>query len=205
MIDFEFIRDNWLFIATGIGATLGVTIFSFLFATPIAAIVARGRRSSFLPIKALSTFYVLLIDGIPLLLQIFFIFLALPQLGIIFPGLAASLLVMTVNYSARMSEIFYARLVVTEESQGETWTSIIPSFANEFASMIKDSTLLSVTGFIHDVMWRATKVGRAEFKMLEALTIAIIIYLILITIVTLGGKFLKMILSTAKSGKESSI
>jgi len=201
MLDFEFIRDNWLFIATGIGATLGVTIFSFLLAAPIAAIVARGRRSTLLPIKAIFSLYVLLIDGIPLLLQIFFIFLALPQLGIVLPGLLASLLVMTVNYSSRMSEVFYVRLATTEKSQSETWFSIIPSLANEFTSLIKDSTLLSVAGFIHDVMWRATKVGRAEFKMLEALIIAVIIYFILITGITLGAKLFKLT-TTPKSSAE---
>jgi cystine transport system permease protein len=71
MLDFEFIRDNWLFIATGISTTLGIAIFSFLLVAPIALLVARARSSTLFPIKALSTLYVWLIDGIPLLLQIF--------------------------------------------------------------------------------------------------------------------------------------
>jgi hypothetical protein len=57
MLDFGFIRDNWLFIASGIGATLGVTIFSFLLAAPIAAIVGGGRRSTIIPIKAVFSLY----------------------------------------------------------------------------------------------------------------------------------------------------
>jgi His/Glu/Gln/Arg/opine family amino acid ABC transporter permease subunit len=86
MLDFEFIQDNWLFIAMGIGQTLSVAISSFLLAFPIAMMVTRGRRSTLLPVNVLSRFYVWLIDGIPLLLQIFFIFLALPQLGFSFQG-----------------------------------------------------------------------------------------------------------------------
>ena len=164
MFDFEFIRDNWLFIATGIGATLGIAIFSFLLATPMAMMVARGLRSTLFLIKALSTIYIWLIDGIPLLLQIYFIFLALPQLGIFLPGFGSAILVMAVNYSSRMSKIFYERFAATGKSQDETRPSLILPLTNEFTSMIKDSTLISVTGFIHDVLWRAARVGRADFK-----------------------------------------
>jgi polar amino acid transport system permease protein len=202
MFNFEFIRDNWLFVATGIGETLGVVIFSFLLAVPIAMTVAKGCCSTFLPINALSRFYVWLIDGIPLLLQIFFIFLALPQLRIFLPGFWAAVLVLAVNYGSRLSKIFYERF--TGKSQGEIWTSLLPPLTNELANMIKDSTLISVTGFLHDVMWRTTKVGRTEFHMLEAFTIAAIIYLILFTIVSLGGKALTTIMTTSESSSQVS-
>jgi len=204
MLDFGFIRDNWLFIASGIGATLGVTIFSFLLAAPIAAIVGGGRRSTIIPIKAVFSLYVLLIDGIPLYLQIFFIFLALPQLGIVFPGFVAALLVLTVNYSSRMSEVFYRLFTAEGDSQNKTLSAWITPFTNEFNNIIRDSALLSATGFIHEIMWRAIKVGRAEFKPLEALTIAAIIYLILITSITLGAKVVKLI-TTPKPSAETAL
>jgi len=205
MFDFEFIRENWLFIATGIGETLGVTIASFILTIPLAILVARGRRSTLLPIQALSAFYVWLTDGIPLLLQIFFIFLALPQLGIFLPGFGSAILVMAINYGSRMSEIFLARLPDTEESQGRTRISLIPLLTRELTSMIKDSTLISMTGFLHDVMWRATRVGRAEFKNLEAFIIAGIIYLILITSISLSTKILDHRMATAESSTTGSI
>lgn len=204
MLDFEFIRDNWLFIATGIGATLGIAIFSFLLATPIALLIARSRRSTSLPIKVLSTLYVWLIGGIPLLLQIFFIFLALPQLGIFLPGFGAAVFVMVVNYGAHTSNIFYERFAVAGKSKNETRLSLISPLANEFISMIKDSTLISVTGFIHDVLWRATKVGRADFKNLEAFSVAALIYLVLITAISLGAKILKGKMAVALSDTEGS-
>jgi polar amino acid transport system permease protein len=200
MSGFEFIRDNWLFIATGIGVTLGVALFSFLLATPIAMMAARGRRSTLLPIKLFSTFYVWLIDGIPLLLQIPFVFLALPQIGIALPGFWAGVLVLTVNYGSRMSKIFTERFATTGRSQGETWTAFIQPLTNEFTSIVKDSTLISLAGFIHDVYWRANRIGRAEFRNLEALTIAAIIYLMLITVISLGSKVLQVRMATAKSG-----
>ena len=82
----DFIRENWLYIATGLGATLGITVLSFLLATPLAILTASGRRAALWPVKALSAFYVWLVDGIPLLLQIPIVFFALPQIGIVLPG-----------------------------------------------------------------------------------------------------------------------
>jgi polar amino acid transport system permease protein len=137
-------------------------------------------------------------NGIPLLLQIFFIFLALPQLGIYLPGFWAGVLALAINYGARMSGNFYDRFANTEKNQDETQLSLIPVFANEFIGMIKDSTLISMTGFIHEAMWRATRVGRVEFKNLEAFIIAAIIYLILISIISYSVKLSKAIMPTAK-------
>jgi polar amino acid transport system permease protein len=126
------------------------------------------------------------LDGIPLLLQIFFIFLALPQLGIVLPGFWSAVLVLSLYYSARLSELFSARLVSLENIREGAWRALIPGIGSEFVAMIKDSTLISTTGFIYDVYWRARRVGRAEFHNLEALAIAAVIYLVLNTLISLG-------------------
>ena len=202
MLDFDFIRENWLYIATGIGATLGITVISFLFATPIAMMTARGRRSTLLPINALSTFYVWLLDGIPLLLQIFFIFLVLPRIGIILPGFWGAVLVLTLNYGSHMSKIFYERFANNGKSQGKFWIPLIQPLTDEFTSMLKDTTLIALTGFIHDVYWRATRMGRLEFKILEAYILATLIYLILITVISFGARMLNGSLKNTQSGSE---
>jgi polar amino acid transport system permease protein len=186
MLDFAFIRDNWLYIAMGLGATLGVTLVSLLIAIPLALLVAKGRRFSFLPFNALSTFYVYLADGVPLLVQIFFVFLALPQLGIILNGFWAAVSVLTVYYSARLSDVFYAHEASLGNIREADLRSLIPKIASEYVAMIKDTTLVTGTGFIHDVYWRAQQVGRAEFKNLEALVIAALIYLIVNTLISVS-------------------
>ena len=60
----------------------------------------------------------------------------------------------------------------------------IPPTGNEFIAMLKDSALVSATGFVHELMWRATRVGRAQFNNLEALIIAAIFYWIMTLIFT---------------------
>src|SRR6185295_14274169 len=123
-IDFEFIRNNMFFIAGGLGQTLIVAILSITLATILALLAALGRLSTIPPIYALSTFYVSLIRGTPLYLQIFFFFLALPQLGIFLSGTVAGVLALGLNYGAYMSEIFRAGLSSVGKGQREAAMAI---------------------------------------------------------------------------------
>ncbi|MGZ9166693.1 MAG: amino acid ABC transporter permease [Anaerolineales bacterium] len=203
-LDTEFIRKNVSFIAGGIGQTFLVSFLSIILATVLALLAALGRLSTIPPLYALSTFYVSLIRGTPLYLQIFFFFLALPQLGIVLSGLFAGVLALGLNYGAYMSEIFRAGLASVGKGQREAAIAIgmnarqtmqrvvlpqalrfaIPPIGNDFIAMTKDSALVSATGFVHEVMWRATRVGRAQFNNLEALIIAALFYWIMTIILT---------------------
>lgn len=200
-IDAEFIRKNALFIGSGIWQTLFISLVSILLAMILALLAALGRLSTIPPIYALSTFYVSLIRGTPLYLQIFFFFLALPQIEIagqriILPAIWSGILPLGLNYGAYMSETFRAGLSSVGKGQreaaaalgmtpGQTMRRIvlpqalrfaIPPMGNDFISMTKDSALVSATGFVHEIMFRATRVGRAQFNNLEALIIAAVFY-----------------------------
>jgi len=203
-LDTEFIRRNVSFIVGGLGQTLLVSFLSIILATILALLAALGRLSTIPPLYALSTFYVSLIRGTPLYLQIFFFFLALPQVGIILTGLFAGVLALGLNYGAYMSEIFRAGLSSVGKGQREAAIALgmnprqtmqrvvlpqalrfaIPPIGNDFIAMTKDSALVSATGFLHEVMWRATRVGRAQFNNLEALIIAAAIYWIMTIILS---------------------
>lgn len=203
-LDTNFMRDNLGFIAGGIWQTIYLSLLSISLATILALLAALGRLSTVPPIYALSTFYVSLIRGTPLYLQIFFFFLALPQLGIVLPGLWAGVLALGLNYGAYMSEIFRAGLASVGKGQREAAMALgmtptqtmrrivlpqalrfaIPPTGNEFIAMTKDSALVSATGFVHEIMWRATKVGRAQFHNLEALIMAALFYWVMTLILS---------------------
>jgi polar amino acid transport system permease protein len=203
-LDMDFFRVNFTFIAKGIPETLKVSAASILLAMVLALLAALGRLSTIPPVYALSTFYVSLIRGTPLYLQIFFFFLALPQVGINLPGFWAGVLALGLNYGAYMSEIFRAGLSSVGKGQHEAAIAIgmtprqtlqrivlpqalrfaIPPIGNDFIAMTKDSALVAATGFVHEIMWRATKVGRATFHSLEALIIAAIFYWFMTIILT---------------------
>ena len=167
-LDMDFFRVNFAFIARGIPETLKVSAASIILAMVLALLAALGRLSRIPPVYALSTFYVSLIRGTPLYLQIFFFFLALPQLGIILPGFWAGVLALGLNYGAYMSEIFRAGLGSVSKGQREAAIAIgmtprqtlqrivlpqalrfaIPPIGNDFIAMTKDSALVASTGFV---------------------------------------------------------
>ena len=198
-LDGSFIQEWAPFISEGVVVTLEICFVSICFASILALLAALGRLSHIAPLYALSTFYVSLIRGTPLLLQIFFFFLALPQLGIVLPGFVAGTIALSLNYGAYMSEIFRAGIqgvgkgqreaaLALGMTQGQTMRRIVlpqafrfvvPPVGNEFIAMLKDSSLVSTTGFVQDILWRAQKVGRANFHTLEALLVAAAWYWVL--------------------------
>lgn len=203
-LDPEFIGRWWPFIAQGATQTIYISFISIIFATLLALFAALARLSRISPVYALSTFYVSLIRGTPLFLQVMFFFLALPQMGIQLPGLWAGVLALGLNYGAYMSEIFRAGILSVSKGQREAALALgmtygkmmrrvvlpqalrfaIPPTGNEFIAMLKDSALVSATGFVHEIMWRATKVGRSNFRNLEALLIAAVFYWIMTLLFT---------------------
>lgn len=203
-LDRDFIRANIGFVAKGVWVTIALSLASIIIATILAVLTALGRLSSFPPIYALCTFYVSLMRGTPLYLQIFFFFLALPQLGIIMSGFWAGVTALSLNYGAYMSEIFRAALTSVGRGQREAATALgmtpsqtmrrvvlpqalrfaIPPIGNDFIAMTKDSALIAATGFVHELMWNAQAVGKMNLRNFEALLMAAVFYWIMTLIFT---------------------
>ncbi len=195
-LDLEFIQTWFRFISQGVPLTIGLSVASIIFAIILALLSALGQLSRIPPLVALSSFYVSLIRGTPLLLQIFFFFFALPQIGIKLSGLQAGITALSLNYGAYMSEIFRAGIESIGKGQSEAAIAlgmtrgqmmrriilpqalrlVIPPTGNEFVAMLKDSALVSTTGFVQEILWRAQKAGRQNFKTLEALVVAALWY-----------------------------
>ena len=200
----DFIKDYSPFIAKGIIQTILISITSIALAMVLALLSALARISNTAPLVAISTFYISLIRGTPLYLQVIFFFLALPQMGIFMSGFYAGVTALGLNYGAYMSEIFRAGILSVSKGQHEAATALgmntrqkmtyiilpqalrlaIPPMGNEYIAMLKDSALVSVTGFVHEILWRAQKVGRQKFKNLEALLVAAVFYWMLTLLFT---------------------
>lgn len=198
-LDWTFIRSHWFFIFNGVWLTILLSVLSIILATTLSLLGALGRLSRSPPAYALATFYISLIRGTPLLLQVVFFFLALPQLGIRLSGLSAGVLALGLNYGAYMTEIMRAGIQSVDAGQREAAEAVgmnqfqimrfivlpqalrlvIPPIGNQFIAMLKDTSLISVTGFVWELLWRAQKQGRANFRSLEALLIAAVFYWII--------------------------
>ncbi len=198
-LDFEFIATYAPFIFQGVWLTILLSALAIAMSVVLAILGALGRLSKFPPAYALATFYISLIRGTPLLLQLFFFFLALPQLGIVLTGMTAGVLALGINYGAYNTEIVRAGIQSVGVGQREAALAIgmtnnqimrriilpqalkltIPPMGNQFIAMLKDTSLVATTGFVWEILWRAQKVGRANFRSLEALLVAAVFYWII--------------------------
>jgi polar amino acid transport system permease protein len=123
-IDPAYMRDHYHIILQGAGATLGVSLASISIATVLALCGAISRLSNNPLAQGISGVYVSVIRGTPLLIQIFLIYLGLPQIGqqlsnlglpsigrlFILDAIPAGILALSLNYGAYMTEIFRAGL-----------------------------------------------------------------------------------------------
>lgn len=195
-LSFSFIFERLhLLIFTGAYYTLLVSGLSIVFASIIAMFGALARLSKNGPAYALATFYVSFFRGTPLLLQVYLIYLGLPQLGIVLDAIPSGVIALSLSYGAYMTEIFRAGIQAVPVAQTEAAASlglkprhimakivlpqairiVIPPIGNNFISMLKDSSLVSAMG-IMELMYLARTLGRSEFKHFEMLITAALIY-----------------------------
>ncbi|HEX2221919.1 MAG TPA: amino acid ABC transporter permease [Candidatus Limnocylindria bacterium] len=197
------IEPDWLgrnapFILGGIGITILVSIASIVLATFMALIGALGRLSTNAIVYAVSSFYVSLVRGTPLLVQIYIVFFALPQLGIVLDPIPSGIVALGFNYGAYMTEIFRAGIQAVPHGQVEAAHAVgmpdrlifrrivlpqavrivIPAVGNEFIAMIKDSSLVSVIT-VQELLWRARNVGTRDARSIQAFLVAALVYWIL--------------------------
>jgi polar amino acid transport system permease protein len=202
--DVAFLGEWAPFILGAVPLTIFIAVTSIIFALPFAVLGAIGRISVTAPIYAVATLYVSVVRGTPLLVQIVFLVLGLPRLLPWLnevPLMALGIFALAFNYGAYLTEIFRAGIEAVPKGQREAgaalgmsdrrimWRIVLPqairivtpAIGNEFIAMIKDSALVSVIG-VQELLWRAQRVGNANFKGLETLLLAAAMYWILTSI-----------------------
>jgi polar amino acid transport system permease protein len=189
--------DILAFVPDGLAATFGVTLASIFFALCLGLLAGLGRIAKTKPINLVATVYVEVIRGIPLLVQLFYIYYALgPVLHL--KGPTSAILAMSVCYGAYMGEIFRAGIQSIPKGQMEaalalgmsrtqalwrvilpqTVKVILPPIGNEFIALLKDSSLVSILA-ISDLLRRGREYASTTFNYMQAYTIVALIYLIM--------------------------
>ena len=204
-LKFSFIADKFPALAgfrlsqegflQGAALTLFVCAVSIVASVLLGALAALGRLSSSAVFYGVATFYTSFFRGTPLLVQIFLIYLGIPQLGPVPEAIPAGIIALSLNYGAYLSEIFRAGFISVGKGQHEAASAlglpnwlvfwkiivpqamrvVIPPTGTQFIAMLKDSSLISVMG-VWEIMFLAQSFGRASYRYLEMLTAAAIIY-----------------------------
>lgn len=192
----------------GLQITIQVTVLSLLIAFVLGLITCLMGFSK-TPLKWISKGYVWLIRGTPLMVQVFYIYFALPQLlqaldyDVRFTSFMAGLITLTLNAGAYMSEIFRGAILAVNPGQMEAARSLglsrsqamrkivlpqairicLPSLVNQFIITLKDSSIISVIG-LADIMYQAKIYVGRSMQAFATYTWVAVFYLVIITILT---------------------
>ncbi len=207
----------WPVFLEGLIATLKTAAIVVVFGTLVGAILAMLKQIRFKPLSLFLTFMINFLRGTPLLLQLFFFYLAFPSIvGFDLSTEFCIILALIVNSSAYVAEIFRAGIQAVDSGQYEAASSlgmsefhrmtriilpqaiknILPALGNEFVMMIKE-TSLSSTFFMSDIMTSFQVVKSNSFLVLEPLIIIAIIYFTLTTVFSSLVKLLETRLSVS--------
>ena len=193
----------WNILIPGLTMTIPLTIISFAIAMVIAIITALVQFAGIKVLKEIARFYVWVVRGTPLLVQLFVVFYGLPNIGILIDPFPAAVIVFSINEGAYSAETIRAALEAVPRGQmeagecvGMTYLQIIrrivlpqalriafPPLSNSLIAMVKDTSLaanITVTE-----MFMATQ--RIVARTYEPLALYIevgLIYLLFCTVLT---------------------
>jgi amine acid ABC transporter, permease protein, 3-TM region, His/Glu/Gln/Arg/opine family len=186
----------------GIWVTFQVTIFSICITIPLGCLVGLGRLSRFRPINLLASTYVEVIRGIPLLVQLIYIFYGLSTFFQV-PAMLAAVISLSFCYGAYMGEVFRAGISSISAGQTEAarslgfnrfqtmwyiilpqaWRTILPPVGNECIALLKDTSLISILA-VADMLRIAREYASTTFLYFETYTVVAIFYLVITLILS---------------------
>lgn len=182
----------------GVITTLGLSVFSILLGTLFGLVTAMLKLSRKKVLIKVANFYITIVRGTPLLLQLFFIFYGLPELGIEIDRFPSAVIGLAFHSGAYISEIFrgsiesihYGQMEAAKSLGMTKWQAMkrvilpqaikrsIPSLGNQFIIAIKDSSLAS-TITITETIQLTRQYGASTFNIFPIYFVAGCYYLII--------------------------
>lgn len=188
----------------GLVGTLYLSIITILFSTILGLIIALVRISKKRILTALSSAYIWVIRGTPILLQLYFFWLILPKiLSSKITDQTCILIALTINASAFIAEVIRSGIQAVDQGQNEAGESlgmtrahifvkiilpqafknILPALGNEYIAIMKETSLASVF-FVVELTTAYKTVQSATFLPIPSLTISGVIYLLLVALMS---------------------
>ncbi|MGH0428608.1 amino acid ABC transporter permease [Bacillus hominis] len=207
-LDFSAITPSIPYILKGLEVTLKIVAASALVGFILGMLLALCKIARIRTLNIAADIYTSIFRGTPLVLQLMIIYFGVPQMiGYEIPAFLAAVLAFSLNSGAYMSEVIRAGIQAVDKGQTEAamalgvpygkmmkniifpqaLKNILPALVNEFATLTKESAVVTVIGAT-DLMRRAYIVGGETFKYLEPLLFVGLIYYMLVIILTLVGK-----------------
>lgn len=187
----------WKYFALGVGYTLLITAIAVIFGIVLGILFALMRLGKNKVLHAIAVAYIEFIRGTPLMVQIMFVYFGIGMVVQI-PALVSGIIAVGINSSAYVAEIIRGGINSipvgqTEAarslglSQGQTMKSVIlpqavkniwPALGNEFISLIKESSIVSIIG-VSDLIYQLKVVQTATYRGIAPIAVVMVLYFIM--------------------------
>ncbi|WP_333648390.1 ectoine/hydroxyectoine ABC transporter permease subunit EhuC [Lacrimispora sp.] len=204
-------------IKVGMKVTVEVTIFSAVLALALGFISGLARMSKYKVIRVISSVYIEIFRGTSLLVQLFWIYFALPIVGIRFSAVSTGVLAIGLNYGAYCSEIVRSAIQAVPTGQTEAcialnmtraqrmrrviipqaFAMMIPNLGNQLIELLKSTSLVSMIT-LTDLTYQANILNATTFETTKVYSMLLIIYFLIGLPLSKGMKLLERIVSEGR-------
>ena len=202
----DVVKDTtWPMLRGLIVGTIPLTVISFLVGMAIALAAALARMSANPLLRNLSRFYISVIRGTPLLVQLFIVYYGLPQIGLKIPSYPAAVIALSLNVGGYAAEIIRSSILSVPRGQFEAATTIgmsysqsmrriilpqaariaVPPLSNTLLSLIKDTSLASVV-LVPELLLQAQNAAASSGQFLPLYLFAALYYWVVCWLVSLA-------------------
>lgn len=198
-----FLDSLWPLIKAGLLFTVPLTLITFVLGLILAFLTALARLSNIKPLAAIARFYVWVIRGTPLLVQLFIIFFGLPRIGITIDAFPAAVIGFTLSVGAYNSELLRAALLSIGKGQWEAAYSLgmtraqamrriilpqaarvsVPPLGNSFISLVKDTSLAAAIT-VTEMFQTSQQIAAMNYEPLLLYTEVALLYLVISTVLS---------------------
>ncbi|MFT9846778.1 amino acid ABC transporter permease [Aneurinibacillus sp. REN35] len=203
MLDFSLVTEYIPFLLKASVITLEISIVSLLLGLFLGLIIVLMKISKIKPLEWFADFYIWVIRGTPMLVQLFLVYFGLPQLGIELGPFVSSVIALGINAGAYIAEIYRGGILSIPKGQTEAAQSLgmnygtimqriilpqafrvsVPALGNQAISMLKDSSLASLVT-VSELMMVSQRFASTNYAFIEFYITAALFYLFLTTIFT---------------------
>lgn len=196
--DWNFVWQIMPTLLEGLKITILATVLGAAVAAVVGLVFAILRLSAPKPIARVVGFILEFIRGTPLLVQLYFIFYVLPDIGISLPALVAGVIGLGIHYGTYSAEVYRAGIENVPRGQWEaaratnltlrqTWLHVIlpqaippmiPALANYLIAMFKETPLLSAITVL-ELMNQAKSIANSNYRYIEPMTLVGVFFLVM--------------------------
>jgi His/Glu/Gln/Arg/opine family amino acid ABC transporter permease subunit len=202
----QLILDNlWPLAKAALTMTIPLTVISFIVGLVIALAVALARLSSNVVLSNIARFYISIIRGTPLLVQLFIVFFALPEFGVKIDPFPAAVIAFSLNVGGYAAEIIRSAILSVPKGQWEAAETIgynytgalrriilpqatrvaVPPLSNTLISLVKDTSLAS-TILVTELLRQAQIVAAPTFEFFALYGTAAVYYWVICLVLSFG-------------------